>query len=421
MTWFRRLLAAVVCELSVVVASSQAIAHDWPGWRGPNRDGICRETGLLKQWPPKGPKLLWKATGLGEGHSTSSVVGNLLYVMGDRDGKEWVMALDWTREGKQVWATPVGPIRHKGKGYPGPRSTPTIDAGRLYTLGINGDLVCLDAKTGRDIWRHNLVDEFGGKVPEWGYSESVLVDGPWVLCTPGGEKATILALLKANGRPVWDSPVGDPAAYSSIIKVSIGKVEQYVQLTAQGVIAVNAEDGKLLWRYDRLGRTHANCATPMSFGEAVFVASGYGSGAGALLRPKATPEGFTLQEGLFTKEMKTHHGGSVLVDGYLYGCNDPHSVTCLDYKTGRVMWADRTSGKCSVLYADGMLYVRSERGPVSLVETTPAGFRLKGRFNQPDRSNRQSWPHPVIVDGRLYLRDQDALLCYDVRANGHSG
>jgi len=414
---FRSLFAAVLWALSIMLISGPAIADDWPAWRGAGRDGICREKGLLAQWPPEGPKLLWKATGLGEGYSTPSVAGNLLYVMGNRDGKEWVMALDWTQQAKQVWATPIGPVRHKGNGYPGPRSTPTIDAGRLYTLGINGDLVCLDAGTGREIWRHDLVAEFGGKVPEWGYSESLLVDRDWVLCTPGGKKATILALLKSNGQLIWTSPVGDSAAYSSIIKASITGAKQYVQLTAKGLIGINAADGRMLWRYDRLGRHHANCATSICSGRTIFATSGYGSGVGVLLQIDPATERLMPRELYRTKYMKTHHGGVLLVRGYLYGCNDPGILTCLNYKTGQVMWTDRSSGnKCSLLYADGMLYVHSEDGRLSLVEATPEGFRLKGRFNQPHRSKRQSWPHPVIAQGRLFLRDQDVLLCYDIRA-----
>lgn len=421
MMTFKGLVVTFLCVSSGVAGPSRAVADDWPAWRGPNRDGISRETGLLKEWPPEGPKLLWKATGLGEGNSTPSIVGKLLYVMGDRDGKEWVMALDWTGEGKQAWATPVGPIRHKGNGFPGPRSTPTIDAGRLYTLGINGDLLCLDAGTGRVIWRHDLVGEFGGKVPAWGYSESVLIDGEWVVCTPGGQRATVLALRKADGRSVWASPVGDPAAYSSIIEVSIGQgkqVRQYVQLTEKGLIGVNASDGKLLWRYGRRGNGHAKVTTTVWFGQTVFTATGYGSGSGALVRIEQTAEGFSPQELYSTKGMKSHLGGMILLDGYLYGCNDPSILTCLKYETGQVMWTDRSSGRCSLLYADSVLYCRSEKGPVSLVEATAEGFRLKGRFNQPDRSNKQSWPHPVIANGRLFLRDQDVLLCYDVQAEG---
>lgn len=389
-------------------------ADDWPAWRGPHRDGICTEKGLLKQWPPAGPPLAWKATGLGEGYSGPAIVGKLLFSMGNADGKEWVFALDWTQKGKKVWATPIGPIRHEGSGYPGPRSTPTIDGDRLYTLGAAGDLVCLDASSGRLIWRRDLVRDFGGRIPQWAYAESVLVDGPWVLCTPGGPRATIAALDKVRGQPIWTSPIGDGAAYSSIISVSIGKVKQYVQFTQQGVVGVNAKDGSLLWRYDAPANRTANCTTPVWFGQTIFAASAYNTGGGLAWIKKAG-RGFQAQELYFTRQMRNHHGGLILVDGYLYGA-DESSLTCLDYKTGQVKWADRGPGKCSILYADGMLYCRNETGPMTLVEASPDACRIQGRFQQPDRSGKNAWPHPVIANGMLYLRDQDVLLCYDVRA-----
>jgi len=400
----------------LAAARGPAAAEDWPGWRGPRRDGICQETGLLRQWPEGGPKLAWKATGLGEGYSGPAIVGSLLFTMGSRQGQQWVLALDWTKGGKTVWETPLGTVRHDGGGYAGPRATPTLDGDRLYTLGIAGELVCLDVRRGEILWRRDLVRDFGGQAPGWGYSESVLVDGPWVVCTPGGPRATIAALLKSNGRPVWTSPVGDPAAYSSILPVSIGKVKQYVQFTAKGVIGVSARDGKLLWRYDRPANGTANVSTPVWLGQTVFAASDYGVGGG-LVWVKKAGQGFRADEMYSTKQMKNHHGGLILLDDYLYGADDG-TLTCLQYKTGKVAWTDRTSGKCSLLCADGMLYARNENGPVSLVEATPEGFRLQGRFHQPERSNKNSWPHPVIAHGRLYLRDQDVLLCYDIRAGG---
>jgi outer membrane protein assembly factor BamB len=401
--------------VALAVAPRVSQADDWPAWRGPKRDGICRETGLLKQWPPEGPPLAWKTTGLGVGYSGPSIVGDLLFTMGNRDGKEWVLALDWTQQGKEVWASPVGPIRHDGGGYPGPRATPTFDNGRLYTLGVNGDLLCLEAETGKEIWRKNLVDDFGGSIPQWGYSESVLIDEDWVLCTPGGEKATIAALDKLTGETVWMAPVGDPAAYSSIMKVSIGRVWQYVTLTAKGVISVRRDDGKFLWRYDAPASDVANVATPVWFGQTIFAASAYGTGGG-LVWAKKVGEEFQPQEIYFTKDMKNHHGGMILLEDHLYGANDPRFLACLEYRTGEVAWQDRAPGKCSILFADGMLYCRDERGPLSLVEATPEGFELRGQFDQPDRSDQRSWPHPVIANGLLFLRDQDVLLCYDVRA-----
>jgi len=250
----------------------------------------------------------------------------------------------------------------------------------------------------------------------WGYSESVLVDGPWVVCTPGGDQATILALNKDDGTPVWQAKVGDTADYSSIIKIEVEGVKQYVQLTKQGVIGVSAANGDFLWRYNAPANGTANASTPV-FGEAgVFAASGYGTGGG-LVHLNRNGNQFEVKEVYFTREMKNQHGGMVLVDGHLYGA-DEGILTCLEFKTGKIKWQDRGPGKCSVVYADGMLFCRSENGPVSLVRATPAKFELLGQFDQPERSNAHSWPHPVVADGRLYLRDQDNLFCYDVRGDG---
>ncbi len=409
---------ASLATILILLAASAANARgdDWPAWRGPNRDGICRETGLLKQWPKEGPKLLWKATGLGIGYSGPAVVGKVLYIMGGKNDQEWVMALDLSQQGKVLWAKSIGKIRSEGAGYPGPRSTPTIDGDRLYTLGIAGDLVCMDIKDGRILWQKDMVKDFGGTIPLWGFAESVLVDGPWVVCTPGGPKNTIVALNKTDGALVWGSPIGDLAEYASVISANLAGTKQYVNLTKQGVIAVDAADGKFLWRYAAPGNKVANCTTCVAEGDTVFGTSGYGNGGG-LAHIEAKDGQFTAKEVYFTKKMQNHHGGVVLVDGYLYGSSNPGILTCLDYKTGDVKWADRVPGKGSLLWADGMLYCRDEKGPLSLVEATPTGFKLKGRFEQPARSKKASWPHPVIANGVLYLRDQDVLLAYDVRAN----
>ncbi len=409
------LLVAALSLGSLAAAPSQKTGtRDWPAWRGPERNGISRETGLLREWPEGGPRLLWTASGLGEGFSTPSVAGGVIYVMGNRDGQELVLALDAAAEGKELWATPLGDVRHTGSGYPGPRSTPTVDGERLYVLGLNGDLACLSTRSGRIIWKRDLKAEFGGVTPNWGYSESVLVDGPWVLCTPGGKQATIAALNKTNGKTVWEAKIGDEAGYSSILAAQIRGVKQYLQLTDAGLVGVDAQHGKLLWRYDAMANQTANIATPLCVGDRVFAATGYGAGGG-LAEVKRDGDAFEASQVYFTKQMKNHHGGMVVVDGYLYGCNDPGLLTCLDFATGEMKWSDRGPGKCSLVYADGMLYARGETGTVSLVEATPTGYRLHGRFEQPGRSDAPSWPHPVIADGKLYLRDQDKLLCYDVR------
>jgi outer membrane protein assembly factor BamB len=409
-------VAAWLCLGVAVVLTSAGVslATDWLQWRGPARSGVSDETGIARSWPDKGPPLAWTAENLGEGFSSPSVAGRFVYLMGNRDGNERVVSLDRHDDGREIWATTVGPVRHDGSGYPGPRSTPTVDGDRLYTLGLNGDLVCMNRETGEELWRKDLVADFGGAIPNWGYSESVLIDGPAVVCTPGGEQATLVALDKRSGTTLWASPVGDGAGYSSIVPAVINGVKQYVQFTAVGLIGVDASDGALLWRYDAPANGTANVSTPIVSGNTVFAASGYGTGGGRATI-SGDPRMSDVEETFFTKEMKNHHGGMVLVDGHLYGCNDPGRLTCLDFETGDVLWTGRDAGKCAITYVDGLIIARSQEGKVSLVEADSNEFVLLAQFEQPRRSDQPSWPHPVVVDGRLYLRDAGVLLCYELR------
>jgi outer membrane protein assembly factor BamB len=400
-------IASGILATALLTMIARAEGDDWPGWRGRNRDGLCKETGLLKAWPAEGPRLLWKTKGLGEGLSGPAIVGDRLYTMGNLDGRENVIALDLSHDGRQVWLSAIGDVRHAGGGYPGPRATPNVDGTRLYTLGINGDLVCMNTEDGTILWRHDLVKDFGGKIHDQGYSESPLVDGNRVICTPGMKESTIVALDKMNGSPIWCSPIGDPAAHSSAIKFTANDVEQYLTITSKGIVSVRAKDGTFLWRKDHPA---INCMTVVTSGQTAFMTNEHGGGTLAI---EKTAEGFDAKELYFTKSMKNYHGGVVLVDGFLYGSSD-NSLTCLDYMTGTVQWSDRAPGKCSTLYADGCLYCRDEGGWISLIEATPDGFHLKGHFKQPDRSRKQAWPHLVISNRRLYVRDQDVLLCYDV-------
>ncbi|MGA2062749.1 MAG: PQQ-binding-like beta-propeller repeat protein [Thermoguttaceae bacterium] len=407
-------LIGAIVGYAVFICAACVFGEDWPGFLGPRREAICRESGLLKEWPEGGPPLAWKTSGLGEGFSTVSVVGNVLYTQGHKDGKQWVTALDVSKQGKLIWQADFGPIRNEPANRPGSRPVPTIDGDRLYTTGIGGDIACMDVKDGRVVWRRDFVEDFGGKLPMWGYAESPLVDGPRMICTPGGEKNTIVALDKANGKQIWGAAVGDKAAYSSVLKATIDGVEQYINLTQKGVISVRAKDGKFLWRYDAPASKQANCSECVVSGRSVFASTGYGVGGGRV-DVKLAGDEFKANEIFFSKKMQNHHGGMVLIDGMIYGCNNPKDLTCLDFNTGEVKWSDKTAGKCSVLYAEGMLYCRDENGPISLVEATPRGFKIKGRFDQPDRSKLNSWPYLVIANGMLYVRDQDVLLCYDVR------
>lgn len=420
----------------LVAAATPAPAADWPCFRGPNRDAICTETGLLKKWPEAGPILLWRSEQIGQGFYGVSVVGSLLYTFGERNGAEWLVAVDCANQGRVLWAYPIGPIRQAGAGHAGPRCTPAVYRDRVYALGINGDLVCVDTMSGQMEWRRNLVVEFGGNPGKTGYSESPLVDGNWVLCTPGGSLATVLALWRLNGQKVWAAPIGDPASGASLVKVSIGEVQQYVQLTAAGLVGVRVRGGGLLWRWNQPasepageparaagapGAKAARAATapksiaasaPVWFGQTIF-AGGQRAGSGVVW-PLMHGEEFLTKEMYFKTDFQLGHGGAVLWNESLYACADPNKLSCLDYKTGQVRWQDETCGKCSLLFADGMLYARDEAGPVSLVRATPEKFELRGRFTPPIRSRKQSWVHPVISGGKLYLREQNALFCYDV-------
>jgi outer membrane protein assembly factor BamB len=416
------------CVLAGLLASYlltlPAGADDWPQWRGPRRDGTSKETGLLKEWPKDGPKLLWEIKDVGGGYSTPAIVGDRIYLMSNAKDEESVVALD-VKDGKPVWSTKVGKVGvNVGPQYPGTRSTPTVDGDRIYALGSDGDLACLERDGGKLVWTKNLKKDFDGKPGMWAYAESVLIDGDTLVCTPGGEKATLAALKKKDGEPVWKCavPGGDPAGYASAIAVDVGGVRQYVQFVAKGLVGVEAKTGKFLWRYDKTFDMAATIPTPVFHDDCVFTStSRNGSG---LNRIKVANDAVTSEEVYYNKTALNSIGGVVLVGDYLYGSNAKGELVCMDFKTGEVKWHDPSVGTAALCYADG-LYVRGEGGNgfgpekpawVALVEATPAGYKEKGRFEQPDHGkDRPAWPHPVVANGRLYLRDQGVLLCYDVK------
>lgn len=408
------LLTAALGSLAVPLPPAPA-PFDWPQWQGVDRTAVSRETGLLQDWPEDGPPLAWKASGLGDGFSTPSIASGRIFAMGNRGKTEYVVCLD-EKDGKELWATPLGTARGGG-GDPGPRCTPTVDGPRLYALGRGGILICLETATGKEVWRKDFRKDFGGQVGGWEYSESPLVDGDKLICTPGGKKATLAALDKKTGETVWQAavPDGDRAEYASVIAADVAGTRQYIQFLGSGVVGVAAADGKYLWRYNNPANTTANCSTPIFADGHIFAASGYGTGGGLAKLVKEGEE-FKAEEVYFTKKMKNHHGGMVLVNGYLYG-SDEGLLTCLDFKTGKLMWEDRAPGKGSIACADGRLYYRNEggKGTVFLVEATPEKYIEHGRFQQPERTTLSAWSHPVIANGKLYIRDQDVLLCYDVK------
>jgi outer membrane protein assembly factor BamB len=416
----RVFIVGTLC-LFVAVMAAQAIepsSASWPQFRGPNRDDLSPDKGLLKDWPEDGPPLAWRATGLGTGYSSVSVAGGKIYTMGDKDGSAFIHALD-TKDGTIHWSAKVG----KSGGGPGSSSTPTISGELLFSLGQEGDLVCIERATGKEQWRRNLAKDFKGRIGTWKYCESVLVDGDRVICTPGGNEATVLALEKKTGEVAWKCPIRDESAgYSSIVISDAAGVHQYVQLLANSLVGVRAMDGKLLWRYgekgDRFGGNTANIPTPIVLGDRVFAAAGYGRG-GVLLELTSDDGSVKAREVYFNHELNNKHGGVVVVGDNVFADRDDSGTPyCADLKTGKVKWHKqrRTDGSSSaaITYADGRLYVRYANGYIALVQADSEGYKEHGCFKIPN-GDHNSWNHPVVIGGRLYLREKDVLWCYDVK------
>lgn len=400
------MFAAVLVVVGYVAAASAQTNGEWPQWRGANRDGISKETGLLKQWPDGGPPLVWKAGGAGSGYSSFAISKGRLYTMGSRGVREFVIAFD-VANGKEIWATPHGKTFDNDRGG-GPRGTPTVDGDRVFALGGSGDLSALDARTGKIVWTLNVLSKFGGSNIRWGISESPLVIGDKVLVNAGGRGASIVALKKTDGALIWQSQ-SDEAGYSSGLPVQVGGTTQVIFFTGNRVVALDVRDGKLLWEYGRPSNDVANIATPVARGNRVWISSDYGTGGG-LVEIKADGKG---QEVYFTKDMRNHHATSILIGDHLYGFSSA-ILTAMKFDTGEVAWRDRSVGKGSLTFADGHLYAFSENGVVGLIEADPTAYREKGRFRI-QQGSLPTWSHPVVAGGRLYIRDQDTIYAYDVR------
>jgi outer membrane protein assembly factor BamB len=417
---------ALVLTCTTALASSSS-AYDWPQWQGPDRNAISRERGLLKEWPKEGPPIAWRTNGLGGGDSTPSIAAGRIFGMGNRGEDEVTWALSET-DGKTLWVTRLGPAFRQDvpQGKEGPGCTPTVDGGLLYVIGLSGNLACLQVKDGKIVWQRDLQSDFGGSLPTWSFRESPLVDGDKLICTPGGEDATVVALEKLTGKTIWKCQVpGSPkAAYASPIAIDFNGKREYVQFTQKALVGIAASDGKFLWRYNRCASgTGINCSTPVYHDGLVFAASAYGNGGGLVKLGKDENGGVKADEVYFSKKMQNHHGGMILLDGFLYGANggnDGGALVCLDFQTGNVQWDERDdtehkAPKGSIALADGRLYYRTEKGTMLLIEPSPKEYLERGRFEQPDRSKLPAWAHPVIANGKLYVRDQDLLLCYDVK------
>ncbi|MCE9603347.1 MAG: PQQ-like beta-propeller repeat protein [Planctomycetia bacterium] len=403
------------------VAAGSVSAQSWPQWRGPNRDGVSSATGLLAKWPEEGPPLLWQVENLGKGMASLAVSGGRIFTLGQVGNAAKLIAVS-EADGKPLWQTDVGGGN--------PNCTPTVDGNLVFALGRDGDLICCDAATGALVWKKSLAADFGGKMMSgWGYSESPLVDGDRLICTPGAPDAQIAALDKKTGTLVWKSAAPsdwggdkgkDGAGYSSIVISNGAGVKQYVQLTGRGLISVAADDGRVLWTYNRVANGTANIPTPIVDGDHVFCSSGYGTGA-ALLKLAKEGAGVKADEVYFLKasELENHHGGMIRIGKYIY-CGHGHNngfPMCIEMMTGERKWERSRGagiGSAAALYADGHLYFRYEDGEMALIKADPEKYELVSQFKLASVKGK-SWPHPVIVDGKLFIRDQETLLCYDIK------
>ncbi|HKG97083.1 MAG TPA: PQQ-binding-like beta-propeller repeat protein [Pyrinomonadaceae bacterium] len=422
-------IVAVVCLCVSGSSAPSSATSDWPQWRGPDRSGVSTETGLLKQWPAGGPKLLWQVNDIGDGYSTPVVVGTRIYLMSNTGMEnEFVQALS-TQDGKAIWTTRVGNVGNPNQNpnYPKARSTPTVDGAFVYALGSDGDLACLEAKTGKIRWSKSLRKDFGGEPGEWAYAESPLVDGDVVVVTPGGAQATMAAVNKKTGALVWKSaiPGGDPAGYASAIVVQGGGRKQYVQLLSKGIVGVDAKTGQFLWRYAEVAKGPAQYFTPVARGEYVY-GGALGIGGG-LVRLKADGNGVAAEQVYFTRGLPNGMGGAVLVGDHLYGTEVGQKLIAAEFTTGKVKWQAENFGWGSLAAADGHLYLHLVMsGEVVLVEATPQGFREKGRFTPPAPPKHKevgpfpegAFAYPIIANGRLYIRDLGTLWAYDIKTGG---
>lgn len=421
----RNLIFFALYLVGVAATTSTAIADDWPQWRGPNRDGISNEKGLLQEWPEEGPKLLWQKKDLGDGYSTPAIAdGRIFFISNKGLEDESVHALN-EQDGSPLWSTRIGKVGKPDQKppYPAARSTPTVDGKMIYALGSDGDLACLDAAKGEVQWTKNLRTDFNGDSGTWAYAESPLVDGDAVVVTPGGKDATLLALNKKNGEVIWKGvvPEGDAAAYASIIIVNAAGHKQYVQFLAKGVVGIDAETGKFLWRYDRTAQgSPANIATPI--GKDGYIYTGTHYAGGGTIKLSADGDGVKYDEVYFDKKLPTAIGGAVLVGDYMYGTSRELTL-CVNFKTGELKWTkERAVSPAAILFADGRLYLHGEKeGNVALLEASSDGYKEVGNFTPsdlPEKRTGNAWQYPVVANGRLYISDWGTLGCFDIKAPG---
>jgi len=400
---------AIITAILLVLSHTAFSEGNWPNFNGPKYNNMSEEKGLLKSWPAEGPKLLWTFDKAGKGYSGVSMAEGTIYIAGDFEEDSKVMALDM--DGKLKWETAAG-IPWNGS-YPGSRSTPTYNDGMVYYLNGNGEITALDAKNGEVVWSALISMKMKGRRGNWGYAESLIVDGDNLLVLPGGEKILMAALNKKTGEKVWTTPnsLNEVASYSTPNIVEFEGKRQILTMTQKSVVSIDAKTGELLWSAPHKTTYDVNATSPVFYNGLVFVTSGYGIGSDCYEIEKG---GRSVKKVWTTKSLDNHHGGVVALNGYVYGSGE-RSWFCIDLKTGKDIWEDNGVGKGSLTYADGMLYTLSERGKAALVEAKTDKYQKAGSFQLPKTVADPFWAHPVVAGGRLYIRHDQNLYVYDVK------
>ena len=422
-SWQVLIILALLSFCTNIVQSSELTKEiqdaQWPQFHGQQRDNLSDDTGLLKRWPDSGPKLIWKIEDIGHGFSSVAIADGIIYTAGNIGNDTVITALDMA--GNILWQATNGPAYKRS--YPGARSTPTIVDDKLYHLNGDGYVVCLEARTGKSIWRLNILEKFHGRNIEWGLSESLLVDGRNVICCPGGEDVSMVALDMDTGKTVWTcTGVGDKPSYASPIIVNYKGLRQIVTFMSASAIGVAADTGRLLWKYDHPIKYDANIVTPIYHDGHIILFATLGRGA-TMLKLNVMDETCTVEEVWRTEELDNEHGGVVLVDGYFYGHADGNHKwrhwACLELTTGKTMYSVDglpVTRSAALTYADGMLYLLSDLGTVALMPANPRDFNIVSQFQLPKGGEGPTWAHPVVCSGRLYIRHGNFLYVYDVRA-----
>lgn len=398
------ILMTMCCLLSQAAHGNQT---PWPQWRGMQRDGHSECVGLLDKWPAAGPKQLWKTEGLGAGYSSVSVTHDRIYTTGQIEKKDYLFAMN--KQGRLLWQREIGPGWFKN--YASARSTPTVVDKRIYVMTGAGTVGCFEAESGRRLWSVDIVKRFAGRVPRWGMAESLVILSDRLFCTPGGKDASIVALNRHTGETLWTSQgLNDASGYCSPLIVELNHRPILLTMTEKAAIGMDTRDGTVLWRHGHVNSFKVNANTPIYRDGRIYVTSGYGKG-GELL--EVSDQG-TVSVRWSDKTLECHHGGVVLVDGYIYGsAGKTGKWICLDFNTGRIMYETRGVGKGAVTYADGMLYCYGENGKVALVPASPHEHKIVSSFRINSGKGRH-WAHPVVADKRLYIRHGEVLMAYDI-------